>query len=116
MIAEFEDIYHSDPKYFQNEFKALNSNNNKQLIFVYKLKRNTQIVWIKCGELYDMKLSLKHLFIQNNKFYEYKKDRIKNKFSINDGDILPPNIVIFVLDSISRSNFIRSTPMTTDYL
>ena len=115
MIAEFDQLlYHNQPMKELNKFKPIKSKINDGNIFIHSLKRKTQLVITKCNDLFEMQLSMKSLFNFNYRSYKHKKQTIKDQFDINNN--IPPNIVIFVIKSMSRSNFIRSFPMTVDYL
>ena len=72
----------------------------------------TQATWIKCGGSFDFHFSLLALSVTNESLYQHKKQLIKENF----GDQRLPNIVMFVMDSISRSGFHRGCPDTMNLL
>ena len=85
---------------------------NDYNIYILILNNLTQNTWIKCGKEYNFHLTLLPLQISNPSLYKQQKV----KYEEHNFQVPPPNIVIFAIDSTSRSNFIRSAPMTIDYL
>eukprot|EP01083_Nonionella_stella_P303095 1047789_1 len=81
------------------------------LLVPLKLQPQTQVTWIKCKDEYNLHFSLVSLFELNDSLYITKRKQIQHNFNT-----VPPNIVLFVIDSTSRSNFMRGAPQSVDYL
>ena len=82
---------------------------------VLHLQPKTQSVWIQCDDDYRLRnyhLSPIPLDRLNPKMYASKTSKIRKYF----GERTPPNILIFVIDSTSRSNFHRSAVSSVQYL
>eukprot|EP01083_Nonionella_stella_P298382 1012852_1 len=110
-IADHRDIR-------ENQWIAFNKSDDKQYSkqhnqYILYLDRNTQITWIRCNFHYNYHLSV--LPLRTHLPREYTK--IKKRYdALYDGGVKPPNVVLFVLDSMSRSNFMRSSAQTVAYL
>eukprot|EP01083_Nonionella_stella_P308666 1090142_1 len=104
MISEVDDIFSEE-----STFAPLMNN-------TIRLKDTTQMVWVTCADASDLHLSL--IKKSDDTLYASKRERIHHKFGLprNNSNLFPPNIVIFVVDAVSRSQFIRYAPMTTAYL
>ncbi len=97
-------------KFNKSDPKQYNKNHNQYILYLHE---RTQITWIKCNFHYNYHLSL----LPMNKHLPFQYESLKR---LHDGLYLkpkkPPNIVLFILDSTSRSNFIRGCPETVNYL
>eukprot|EP01083_Nonionella_stella_P072361 195061_1 len=89
-----------------------NIDKNEDSVYVLRLRNTTQLVWIRCGRLWNYHFTLLPLRQLNQSLHTQKKQTISKYF----GDQTPPNVLIFVMDSTSRSNFIRGAPESVDYL
>lgn len=89
-----------------------NQYNKKHNQYILYLDSNTQITWIKCNFHYNYHLSLLPLKLHLPKQYKILKERYDNILYEKP----PPNIVLFILDSTSRSNFIRACKESVNYL
>eukprot|EP01084_Bolivina_argentea_P116444 206904_1 len=108
-------IYNSNPaKIKRNHWHTLSNNNNKfdSNAYILHLANTTQTTWIRCGKHYNFHISLLPLSIINAQLYSIKTRQIAKNFK----DKLPPNIVILVIDSTSRSSFMRTAHSCVDYL
>eukprot|EP01083_Nonionella_stella_P084407 233644_1 len=85
---------------------------NATNIWILHLNPATQTTWIWCSNTFNFHYSLLPLSTLNATQYNEKKQRIQHHF----GGKRPPNVILFVIDSTSRAQFIRSSPRTVDYL
>ena len=101
-------------KFNKSDPKQYNKKHNQYILY---LNDNTQITWIKCNFHYNYHLSLlpmnKHLPNQYQKLKQLHDELYSKNIAQN---MKPPNLVLFVLDSTSRSNFIRACPESVNYL
>lgn len=112
LYFESPTIYNPKPKPPNKQWQSLtNSTDN---IFILYLQNSTQTVWLRCAKRYNFHITLLPLKHLNPDLYQTKQAQIKHHFG--EDSKLPPNIVIFIIDSTSRSSFIRGAPLSVEYL
>ena len=101
-------------KFNKSDPKQYNKKHNQYILY---LNDKTQITWIKCNWRYNYHLSLLSMKKHLPSKYEKLKSLNDKLYGKNiEKSMKPPNIVLFILDSTSRSNFMRACPNTIDYL
>ena len=111
---EYDDLHHGaeygnfTPSSQWTELRAADT----EMQYVFELKPLTQSLWIECNGRYNHHLSVLPLSVRDPAKYAAKKSLVNDTF----GGHRPPNVLIFVLDSTSRSLFARHAPMSMEYL
>eukprot|EP01083_Nonionella_stella_P017258 48240_1 len=109
--SESRSIYNSNYKQKSRRWRRVSQTLNST-VWVLQLQQYTQATWIRCGQRSNFHYSLLSLQTLNATLYDTKRRQLQQTF----GTEMPPNIVLFIIDSTSRSSFVRSLPNTMDYL
>eukprot|EP01083_Nonionella_stella_P019190 53336_1 len=125
-IAEFDDIYHGEPPVFnstdwklipQNQsvgsiMRGRNNQLQQLLVYTIELQETSQTSWVWCENQHQYHFALLPLKQRNETLYKEKSENIKRNFN----NAVPPNVVVFIIDSTARANFFRGASSTIQYL